>query len=163
MPSTLAKVGRPVVFVKIRTLSSTSFAAAGSPPTPLPLMKSLYCFGVKAWRLSSPSLRAIRSALREPRGWLTSLGLLATRGADVEILVADALATANMPSEIAPGVIAYAMQDVMDRARPAYFDDWPEFSRAALAVNRERLVDYIAAQAAGGPLLPRRAPDGREH
>jgi hypothetical protein len=91
-----------------------------------------------------------------------SLGLLATRGADVAILVADALAAANMPSEIAPGVIAYAMQDVMDRARPAYFDDWPEFSRAASAISRDALADFIAAQAAGGALLPARSSDNRE-
>jgi hypothetical protein len=92
-----------------------------------------------------------------------SLGLLATRGADVAILVADALAAANLPAEIAPGVIAYAMQDVMDRARPAYFDDWPEFSRAASAISRDALGDYIAAQAAGGALLPARSSDNREH
>jgi len=88
-----------------------------------------------------------------------SLGLLATRGADVAILVADTLASLEMPAEIAPGVIAYAMQEVMDQARPAHFDDWSEFSRAAIAVSRDTLVDYIAAQAAGGPLLPAKSAD----
>jgi hypothetical protein len=92
-----------------------------------------------------------------------ALGLLATRGADVAILVADALAASNMPSELAPGVIAYAMQEVMDQARPAYFDDWPEFSRAATAISRDAIADYIAAQAAGGALLPARASDNRHH
>jgi hypothetical protein len=90
-----------------------------------------------------------------------SLGLLATRGADVAILVADTLSSLKMPAEIAPGVIAYAMQEVMDQARPAHFDDWPEFSRAAIAVSRDALVDYIAAQAAGGPLLPARSSEDR--
>ena len=65
----------------MRTLSSTSFAAAGSPPTPLPLMNSLYCFGVKACRLLSPSLRAIRSAAFAPRGRLTWRALVASVGA----------------------------------------------------------------------------------
>ena len=69
------------MFVKIRTLSSTSLAAAGSPPIPLPVMNSLYCFGVKACRLSSPSLRAIRSAAFAPRGRLTWLARVASRGA----------------------------------------------------------------------------------
>jgi hypothetical protein len=91
-----------------------------------------------------------------------ALGLLATRGADVGILVADTLASLKMPAEIAPGVIAFAMQEVMDQARPAHFDDWPEFSRAASAVSRDRLVDYIAAQTAGGALLPAKAGD-RHH
>ena len=91
-----------------------------------------------------------------------SLGLLATRGADVAILVAEVLAATNLPSEIAPGVIAYAMQDVMDKARPAYFDDWPEFTRAASAISRDALADFIAAQAAGGALLPARSSDNHE-
>jgi hypothetical protein len=90
-----------------------------------------------------------------------SLGLLATRGADVAILVADTLASLKMPAEIAPGVIAYAMQEVVDQAQPAHFDDWPGFSRAATAVTRDRLVDYIAAQAAGGPLLPAKTAANR--
>jgi hypothetical protein len=92
-----------------------------------------------------------------------SLVLLATRGADVAILVADTLASLKMPAEIAPGVIAFAMQEVMDQARPAHFDDWPEFSRAAIALTHDRLVDYIAAQTAGGPLLPSRSADDRHH
>ncbi|HEY7499825.1 MAG TPA: hypothetical protein VH740_15000 [Vicinamibacterales bacterium] len=90
-----------------------------------------------------------------------SLGLLATRGADVAILVADTLAALKMPAEIAPGVIAFAMQEVMDQARPSHFDDWSEFTRAARAVPRGMLVDYIAAQAAGGPLLPARSMHDR--
>jgi hypothetical protein len=91
-----------------------------------------------------------------------SLGLLATRGADVAILVADTLSSLKMPAEIAPGVIAFAMQEVMDQARPAHFDDWSEFSRAARVMPRHTLVDFIAAQTAGGPLLPARSMhDGR--
>jgi hypothetical protein len=92
-----------------------------------------------------------------------SLGLLATRGADVAILVAEALAASNMPAEIAPGVIAYAMQEVVDQARPSYFDDWLEFSRATIAISRDVIGDYIAAQAAGGALLPARSNDSRHH
>ena len=91
-----------------------------------------------------------------------SLGLLATRGADVGILVADTLASLKMPAQIAPGVIAFAMNDVVDHAHPAHFDDWSGFSRATLGIPRDRLVDYVAAQAAGGALLPARADD-RHH
>jgi hypothetical protein len=89
-----------------------------------------------------------------------ALGLLATRGADVAILVADTLSSLKMPAELAPGVIAFVMQEVVDQARPSHFDDWPEFSRAATAVSHERLVDYVAAQAAGGALqLARQSQD----
>ncbi len=90
-----------------------------------------------------------------------ALGLLATRGADVAILIADALAALNLPAELAPGVIAFAMQDVIDRAQPAHFDDWSAFSRATLSISRDSITDYIAAQTAGGALLPVRAADDR--
>jgi hypothetical protein len=82
-----------------------------------------------------------------------AMGLLATRGADVTILVAETLAALELPAEIAPGVVAFAMQEVIDRAQPAHFDDWPEFSRAVSAVTRDQLVDYIAALTADGPLM----------
>jgi hypothetical protein len=91
-----------------------------------------------------------------------SLGLLATRGADVGILVADTLASLKMPAQIAPGVMAFAMNEVVEQAHPAHFDDWSGFSRATLAIPRDLLVDYIAAQAAGGALVPARADD-RQH
>ncbi len=91
-----------------------------------------------------------------------SQGLLATRGADVSIIVADTLAALDLPAQIAPGVIAYAMQEVIDQARPAHFDDWSGFSHAASALTRDSLVDYIAAQTAGGPLLPATSSEDRQ-
>jgi hypothetical protein len=81
-------------------------------------------------------------------------GQLATRGADVALRVAEALAELRLPASLAPGVIAYAMQDVVETARPAYFDDWPAFERAAREIPRERIDDYVAALAADGPLIP---------
>jgi hypothetical protein len=90
-----------------------------------------------------------------------SVGLLGTRGADVSIKVADTLAALDLPAEIAPGIIAFAMLEVIDQASPAHLDDWSGFTRAALALPRNTLVDYIAAQTAGGPLLPATRPDDR--
>jgi hypothetical protein len=105
-------------------------------------------------------------AMPRPKPWepLTgrpSLGLLATRGADVAILVADALASSRLPAELAPGVIAFAMQEVVDQARPSYMDDWSEFTRAARALSRDALADFIAAQTAGGALLPAKNTEDR--
>jgi hypothetical protein len=81
-------------------------------------------------------------------------GILATRGADVGLLVAEALARLQLPASLAPGVMTYAMQDVLDATQPAYFDDWSQFGRAAKTISNERMADYIAALTAGGPLLP---------
>lgn len=84
-------------------------------------------------------------------------GLLAARSADVTIRVAEVLAELRLPASLAPGVTAFAMQEVMDRARPAYHGDWLAFSRAVRGLPRERIIDYIAALTAGGPLQPVRA------
>ncbi len=91
-----------------------------------------------------------------------SSGLLATRGADVSVMVADTLASLELPAQIAPGVIAFAMQEVLDQAWPAHPDDWSGFSRAATSISRDALVDFIAAQTAGGALLPASAARGQE-
>ena len=79
---------------------------------------------------------------------------MATRAADVSLLVAEALATRKLPASLAPGIVALAMQDVLDAAHPAYFDDWSSFTRAATALPAAKLDDYIAASTAAGPLIP---------
>jgi hypothetical protein len=84
-------------------------------------------------------------------------GMLGLRGSEVAMRVAEALSEAKLPASLAPAVLAFAMQDVLDSARLAYHDDWTEFSRAAGALDKDQIADYISALAAGGPLLPPRA------
>ena len=96
----------------------------------------------------------------EERTGRPATGQLATRGADVALQVADLLASLHLPASLAPGVVAYAMQDVSDQAQPSHFDDWDDFSRAVRDLTRERLIDYISALAADGPLVPMPAPSG---
>jgi hypothetical protein len=83
-------------------------------------------------------------------------GMLGLRGAEVALRVAEALAEVKVPATLAPAVLAFAMQEVLDAARLAYHDDWTEFSRAAAALDKDQIADYISALAAGGPLLPPR-------
>jgi hypothetical protein len=89
------------------------------------------------------------------------LGILPSRGADVMLRIADALATLQLPATLAPAIASYAMQDVIDGAQPAYPDEWRAFSRAVLDLTNDRVADYIAALTAGGPLL--RVQDSRGH
>ena len=96
----------------------------------------------------------------EERTGRPATGQLATRGADVALQVADLLASLHLPASLAPGVVAFAMQDVSDQAQPSHFDDWDDFSRAVRDLSRERLIDYISALAADGPLVPLPAPSG---
>lgn len=97
----------------------------------------------------------------EARAGRSSTGHLATRGADVPLRVAEFLAEFKLPATLAPGVLAHAMQDVLDEARPAFLDDWPTFERTARGLRRERLSDYLAALSAGGALIPVTRPETR--
>jgi hypothetical protein len=115
------------------------YDAWGSATTPLDGCLCLGMPGAEPWEL-----HAGRS----------STGHLMTRGADVTLRVAEFLAELKLPASLAPGILAYAMQDVLDEAQPAFFDDWPTFERTARNLPRERLIDFVAALSAGGALIP---------
>jgi hypothetical protein len=83
-----------------------------------------------------------------------AVGLLGTRNADVQLRVAELLARLQLPASLAPGTAAFAIQDVVDRAQPAYFGDMLAVSRAVRDITPDRLTDYVAALASAGPLLP---------
>jgi hypothetical protein len=97
----------------------------------------------------------------ESFGGRPALGVLAGRGADVTIVVAEALSHMRLPAALAPGVAAFALQEVLDSTLPAYFDDWSQFGRAARELTQEQIVDYVAALTADGPLLPVSAGTGQ--
>ena len=67
---------------------------------------------------------------------------------------ADALAARRLPALLARDVAAFAMQDVLDRARPAYFDDWLPVAYAARDLSESQFDDYVAALTVEGPLVP---------
>src|SRR6185503_19404177 len=90
----------------------------------------------------------------EEKSGRTATGLLATQAVDVSLQVADALAALQLPAALAPAILSFAAQDVLDRAQPAYADDCSEFGQAARTLSRDHLTDYIAALTANGPLVP---------
>ena len=94
-----------------------------------------------------------RSAWEDLSG-RASTGQLATELADVMLRSAEALSERRLPAILLRGVAAFAMQDVIDRARPSYFDDWLPIAFAARDLDAARFDDYIAALAAAGPLVP---------
>ena len=116
--------------------------------------------GFDAWGAATTSLDGcLCLRMPKPSPWelwagRPSAGYLATREADVPLRVAELLTELNVPAALAPSVLAYAMQDAIDRARPAFFDDWFAFQRAVRELPRERLVDYVAAAAADGAVAP---------
>jgi hypothetical protein len=96
-------------------------------------------------------------AMPRPSPWEDLSGyasaVLGTRGADVPLRVAEALSTLKLPAALAPALAGFVTQDVIDHAQLAFSDDWEQFGRAVRDIPAERLSDYIAALAVGGPLI----------
>ena len=90
----------------------------------------------------------------EEFGGRASTGQLATQLADVMLRTADALAARRLPALLGRHIAALAMQDVIDRARPAYFDDWLPLAFAARDLRDDQIDDYIATLTVAGPLVP---------
>ncbi len=81
-------------------------------------------------------------------------GLLASRSADLKLRVLEELHQRNLPAELTRGVLASALQDYLDEARPLHGDDWFTLAWQVDRMERDRFDDYIAALTAGGALVP---------
>ena len=95
----------------------------------------------------------------EPAAWeefagRPSTGQMAAQLGDIVLRTAEALAARRLPAVLARGVVAFATQDVLDRARPAYFDDWLPVAYAVRDLTDSQFDDYIAALTVAGPLVP---------
>ena len=81
-------------------------------------------------------------------------GQMATQLADILLRTAEALAARRLPALLARDVAAFAMQEVLDRARPAYFDDWLPVAYAVRDLRDRQFDDFVAALTVAGPLVP---------
>jgi hypothetical protein len=125
------------------------------------LVQTMDAWGAAGYPLSGClCLEMPRASASEELGGRPSAGLLATRYADVALQLAGTLASLELPASLTPGIMSFALQDVIEHTRPAYPDDGTAFGRAAAALPQDRIVDYIAALTAGGPLIPAAAADG---
>ena len=121
-----------------------------------------------AWGMSMLGVQGcVCSRLTPPGRWSTllgrpPLGLTASAVADLNLHVATMLKDMRLPAAIAKVVLAGAMQDFIDEARPSDDGDWLTLARTARAFTRERMEDYIAAATAGGPLMPDQARSGQQ-
>jgi len=86
------------------------------------------------------------------------LGLMATVLPDLHLQVAMLLRELQLPAAVARAVLTAAVQDFIDEVRLTDANDWLGLVRAAQAISRERVEDYVAGATASGPLIPY-APD----
>ncbi len=80
-------------------------------------------------------------------------GQLAARVPDLILRTAELLARQGLPATIARDVLAVATQDFVDRAEPAYSDDWVALVRYVYELPDEQLQDYVSSVAAQGPMI----------
>jgi hypothetical protein len=109
-------------------------------------MSAIDLLGCICTRFVAPSLWNLLAGRPHP-------GLLVATMADLNVHVAVALAEMRLPAVLAKSVLAAAFQDFADRARPSHAHDWLTRVRAAQAVSRERIEDYVAAATIDGPLV----------
>ena len=74
--------------------------------------------------------------------------------ADLKLRVLEELDERHLPAALARGVLASALHDYLDEARPRHGDDWFTLARQVDRVSADRFDDYVAALTAGGPLVP---------
>jgi hypothetical protein len=115
---------------------------------------------LQSWGMAAhATLGCICSRLAPPGEWRTllgrpQLGLMATVVPDLHLQVAILLRELQLPAAIARSVLTAAVQDFIDEARTTDANDWIGLVRAAQALSRERVEDYVAGATAYGPLIP---------
>ena len=105
------------------------------------------------WRLRLPAARPFDDIAGERLE-----ELLATRFADLGLKAAVELHARGLPAALAPGLLAYLVQDMVEEARPRAHDDWLALVRFVQEIPAERVDDIVSAQAGGGALLPAPEP-----
>jgi hypothetical protein len=81
-------------------------------------------------------------------------GQLATRFVDMTLRVAETLAQFGLPASLAAAALAPALADLIHEAPLGHADDWYALAGYVSRLSQDRLLDYIAALAAGGALVP---------
>jgi hypothetical protein len=118
------------------------------------------------WGLSAyPIDGSLRTRLSAAAPWESiagrpMTGQLAASVPDLNLRTAEALADRGLPAELAPAVLAAAVQSLVDEVQPAYMDDWQALVTYVRNLPAARFDDYISLLTADGPLVP--APEAAQ-
>jgi hypothetical protein len=116
------------------------------------------------WGLSAvPIDGSLRTRLSDAAPWESiagrpMTGQLAAFVPDLHLRTAEALADRGLPAELAPSVLASAVQCLVDEVQPAYMDDWQALVAYVRNLPAARFDDYISLLTADGPLVPASEP-----
>ena len=150
-----------------RAILWTAASDRGSVPTFFSMAELLSLGGipagvdVDAWGASAlATTGCLCTAVMGVEGWRRIesrplAGLLASAVSDLNLRIAVELAAFDLPAALAHEVLSAAMLEFTDTVAPSDSQDWLALSRAAQALSRRRIEDYVAATTAvGGALVP---------
>jgi hypothetical protein len=83
-----------------------------------------------------------------------SSGILMGAVADLNLRLAEALATLHMPASLLPGVLAAATVDVVDGTPARYPDDLRSVAGRVESITVDDVEQYLAMLTTDGPLVP---------
>ena len=141
---------RPADLITMFSLAELMMLGGGAPGADLDAwgMSAFYSRGCACTQMLTPG----RWPLLVGR---PQLALLSSIVADLNLRVAVVLSELRLPAGLERPVLAAAVQDFIYEVAPSDAGDWLTVARAAQAVPRQRIEDYVAAAAAvDGPLIP---------
>ncbi|HJU41594.1 MAG TPA: hypothetical protein VJ691_02230 [Vicinamibacterales bacterium] len=129
------------------------FMWLGKPELPA---SSLDRWGVFAEAMSGRLITAMPGPVAwESFGGRADGGVIGAQLPDLTLRLAQETARLNLPAQLIPALLTYAIQDFWHDVDSRFPDDWPAMARQALALSPSRVEDYVAALAGDGPLRPR--------
>jgi hypothetical protein len=162
-PASLASVARDAALSEWRANGIRWVLANGGSAAGAFTMLEFFRLGAttspKGWGAASMAVDGcLCLRMPDPIAWEEysgrgATGQLATQLADVMLRTAEVFAAHRLPAVLMKDVAAFAMQEVLDRAEPAYFDDWLALAFAARDLTDDRFADFVSALTADGPLI----------
>lgn len=110
------------------------------------------------WGVAAEGLDGRRVlAMPAPRPWedyagRSEVGQLTTQVPDLTLRLVEETARLQLPAQLIPSLLAFALEDYWHDVRARFADDWPRLTRHAAEVTSSRIHDYVAALVGGGPL-----------
>jgi hypothetical protein len=97
-------------------------------------------------------LQARRVTHEQMRG--RRLGVQALRPHDITLRLAELVASIDLDIALVPAMLPIALQDWLDRSRPAWSDDWEAFTSWPHALTAERVEEYLLHLVSAGVFSP---------
>jgi hypothetical protein len=82
------------------------------------------------------------------------LGVQALRPHDIVLRLAELLTSLGLDATLVPAMLPLALQDWLDRSRPAWSDDWEAFTTWPRALTVERVEEYLLHLVSTGVFSP---------